>query len=111
MREVLKADIASPSPLLILVFINYNAHMIASKQNKDLVCKGRGLVFFNISVSFHTDSIPLQNYSHNHQDVPLLKARTAVELILNMDEIRDSPLQISEPNLILRCIISLAALL
>lgn len=78
MREVLKADITSPSPLLILVFIDYNAHMIASKQNKDLVCKGRGFVFFNISVPLHADSIPLQNYSHNHQDVPLLKAQMSV---------------------------------
>lgn len=57
MREVLKPDITSPSPLLIIVFIDYNAHMIASKQNKSLVCKGRGTVFFNRSFSFQASSI------------------------------------------------------
>lgn len=57
MREVPKPDITSPSPLLIMVFIDYNAHMIASTQNKSLVGKGRGIVFFNTSFSFYADSV------------------------------------------------------
>lgn len=79
MRGALKPDITSPRPLLITVFIDYNANMIASKQNKNLVCKERGLLFFNRSFSFHAGSVLFYRiYSHNYKDTPLLKGWMSV---------------------------------
>lgn len=87
-------------------------HMIASKQNKNLVCKGRGIVFFNVSFSFHTHSFLFyRSIPKNMCHFSKQKCQYRSELILNMDEIRDSALQISEQNSILRCIITLTALL